>query len=152
MNEDQNRQEIKRKRETDDTLRSKEMKKNMGRPRKKEGVISFQDFLRVGIVESLYDEARENGEKHSVAVAQTVELIKQRDPTMRISETGVKRILAALRPSGSHTIVRFKVKTLTGDERARLYPNQVPVSVTTFGMTLGERPNYPRNNRKGPKV
>ena len=92
MNEGQNHQEIKRKRETDETLRSKEMKKSMGRPRQKEGLFSFRDFDRANIAMSLYHEARKNGQKHSVAVAQTVESIKQRYPIMRISETEVKRI------------------------------------------------------------
>lgn len=133
-------------------LRGKEMKKNMGRPRKKEGEISFEDFLRVGIVGSLYDHAREGGQKHSVAVTQAVELIKKRDPTMRISETLVKCILAAWRPRGSHDILLFKVSTLTGDKLAKLYPNEAPISVTKFGMTLGDRPIYPRHNRKPPKV
>ena len=91
MNEGQNYQEIKRKTKTDETLRSKEMK-SMGRPRKKEGEISFRDFDRANIAMSLYHEARKNGQKHSVAVAQTVESIKQRYPIMRISETEVKRI------------------------------------------------------------
>ena len=124
----------------------------MGRPRKKEGASSFLDFIRGGIVGGLYDEARENGEKYSVAVAQTVELIKQRIPITRISESGVKRVLAVWRPRGSHTIVLFKVSMLTRDEIATLYPNKAPISVATFGMTLGERPNYPRHNRKFPKV
>jgi hypothetical protein len=43
--------------------------------------------MRAVIVMSLYDEARKNGQKHSAAVTQTVELVKQRDPAMRISET-----------------------------------------------------------------
>src|ERR1700676_3612310 len=152
--------------------RRKEMKKKIGRPRKKEGVISFPDFQRVGIVGSLYDEARESGQKHSVAVGQTVELIKQRYPTMRISETLVKRILATWRPRGSHNILLFKVKTRNREELAKhrndaqlaamsqekgsklSAPSDVvlPSSVTTFGMTLGERPTYPRHNRKPPKV
>ena len=78
------------------------MKKKLGRPRKKEGVISFWNFQRAGIVMSLYDEARKSGQKHIAAIAQTVELIKQRDPVMRISETEVKRILATWRPRKSH--------------------------------------------------
>ena len=67
----------------------------MGRPPKKEEEISLRDSVRAGIVMSFYDQARENGQKHSVAVAQTVEWIKQRNPKFPISETGVKRNLAA---------------------------------------------------------
>jgi hypothetical protein len=68
------------------------MKKKLGRPRKAEGLLSHQDFARAGIVMSLYDEARKDGQKHSVAVRQTVEFVEQRYPKKRISETGVKRI------------------------------------------------------------
>jgi hypothetical protein len=149
------------------------LKKKMGRPRKKEGVISFWHFQRAGIVMSLYDEAQKNGQKHSAAVAQTVELIKQRDPVMRISETEVKRILAAWRPRGSYIILRLECSTLSEEELAKRYsiesqkpamslkkgsklpaPSEVihPKSVTTYKMSFGERPNYPRHNRKIPKV
>jgi len=171
MNEDQNRQEIKRKRETDETLRSKEMKKSMGRPRQKEGLFSFRDFDRANIAMSLYHEARKNGQKHSVAVAQTVESIKQRYPMVQISETEVKRILAAWSPRGSHTVLRFECVTLTRQELANRIEGQLaamsqkngsklpapsevilPISITTYRMILGPRPNYPRHNRKLPKV
>jgi hypothetical protein len=84
------------------------MKKKMGRPRKKEGVISFWHFQRAGIAMSSYDEERMNGQKHSAAVVQALGLIKQRHPMMRISETEVKRILAAWRPRGPHIILRFE--------------------------------------------
>jgi hypothetical protein len=74
------------------------MKKKMGRPRKKKGVISPWAFTRAGIVMSAYDEARENGQKHSVAVRQSVEVIRQLHPKIPISETGVRRILSQFRP------------------------------------------------------
>lgn len=130
------------------------------------------EFERAGLVMSSYDEARENGQKHSAAVAQTVELIQHSHPMMRISETEVKRILAACRPRGSHIILRFECLTLSGKELAKRYridaqpaavsqqkgstlpaPSNVifPSSVTTFKMYFGERPNYPRHNQKPPK-
>jgi hypothetical protein len=56
------------------------MKKKLGRPRKTEGEILTNDFVRAGTVMSLYDQARQNGQKHSAAGAQLVELIKQRHP------------------------------------------------------------------------
>jgi hypothetical protein len=148
------------------------MKKKMGRPRKTEGLISHQDFARAGIVMSSYDEARKDGQKHSVAVRQTVEFVKQRYPKKRISETEVKRILAIWRPRGSHTILRFECSTLSKDELTKHYwiqdqlaalsqkkglklaaPSDVipPKPVTTYKMRFGERPNYPRHNRKSPK-
>jgi len=39
-----------------------------GRPRKKEDSIEFWQFARAARVMSAYDEARERGDKHSVAV------------------------------------------------------------------------------------
>ena len=104
-------------------------------------------------------EARKNGQKHSAAVTQTVELIKQRHPMMRISETEVKRTLAVWRPRGSHTILRFECSTLSGEELAKHYwieaqsaamsqekssklsvPSDVilPKSLTTYKMYFGE--------------
>jgi hypothetical protein len=148
------------------------MKKKLGRPRREEGMISFWNFKRGGIAMSTYDKARKNGEKHSAAVAQTVEFIKQHYPMMRISETEVKRTLAGWRPRGSHTILRIECSTLVGEEVAKHYlieaqpaamsqengsklaaPSDVilPKSITTYKMYFSERPNYPRHNRKLPK-
>jgi hypothetical protein len=148
------------------------LQKKMGRPRKKEGVIVFGDFARAGIVMSMYDEARENGQKHSTAVAQTVELMKQRYPEMRISETEVKRILAEWRPRRGHTILRFERSVLSEEELAKHYWIQdqlaafpkkeglklpatsdviSPKSVMAYKILVGERPNYPRHNRKLPE-
>jgi hypothetical protein len=93
-------------------------KKKLGRPRKTEGLISHRDFARAAIVMSAYNDARKNGEKHSVGVKQSVEVARQRHPTMRISETGVKRILAEFRPRKGQTILRFERSTLTNEDRA----------------------------------
>jgi hypothetical protein len=149
-------------------LQANEMKKKSGRPRKTKGVIAYHDFARAGIVMSQYDEARSNGQKHSVAVAQSVEFIRLRFPKMRISETVVKRILAECRPRKSQSILRFERSTLTEEELAKFSWVQqllgalqkkglklptssdvsLPKSVTTFKIRFGERPNYPRHNRK----
>lgn len=148
------------------------MKKKLGRPRKTEGGFSTNDLVRAGTVMALYDQARQNGQKHSAAVMQSVELIKQRHPMMRVSETEVKRILAVWRPRGSHSILRFEYSTVSGEELANRYgieahpsaasqyqcsklptPSGVipPKSLTTYKIYFGERPNYPRHNRKQPK-
>jgi hypothetical protein len=148
------------------------MKTKMGRPRKRKGVISSWAFTRAGIVMSAYDEARENGQKHSAAVRQSVEVIRQRHPEIPISETGVRRILSQFRPIGSHVIIRFKRSKLTGEALAKhywilnqlaafaqekglkspalsnLYPRK---SVAIYQMSFGKRPNYPRHNRKSSK-
>jgi hypothetical protein len=121
---------------------------------------------------SVYDEARENGQKHSVAVAQTVYFIKQRHPKMRISETEVKRTLAKFRPRNSQTILRFE-RSMLAEEGLVMFrqiqerlgalhqkeglslpaPSDVGATkpVTTYKIRFGERPIYPRHNRKTPK-
>jgi len=148
------------------------MEKKLGRPRKSKGVISAQDFARAGIAMSVYDEARENGQKHSVAVAQSVEFTRQHYPEMRISETGVKRILAKLRPRKSQTILLFERSTPSQEELAKFRciqeqvralqqekglrlaaPSGVDAAkpVTIYKIRFGERPKYPRHNRKTSK-
>jgi hypothetical protein len=149
-------------------LEVRKMKKKIGRPRKKKGVISVRDFARAGIVQCAYDEVRVNGEKHSVGVKETVKAIKQRHPNIRISETGVKRILAQHRPRKSKTILRFARVTLAGEDLARHHrflaqmaampqlngvkvpasPVSVPIKpVAVYKISFGERPNYPRHTR-----
>jgi len=149
----------------------KKVKKNLGRPRKIKGVISETKFARVRIAIGLYDEERKNGQKHSAAVAQAVELIKERYPTIRISETEVKRILATWRPRGSHNNLRIDGLTY-GEEGANPSHLEAPMAaasqqrgsdlpgpldvirrnlVTRYQVRVGERPNYPRHNRKAPK-
>jgi len=125
--------------------------------------------MRDGIVMSAYDEARENGEKHSVGVRQAAKVAKQRHPKLRISESGVRRSLAQHRPKKSQTILRYSRVTLAGEDLAKHHgflaqmaamsqKNEVDSSappaadatrpVTVYKISFGERPNYPRHNRK----
>jgi hypothetical protein len=89
---------------------------------------------------------------------------------MRISETGVRRILAAYRPRTSQTILRFDRRTMTDAERVRYrlireqaaaheeqgskvtLPADIrsPKPVMKYMIRFAERPNYPRYNRKDP--
>jgi hypothetical protein len=131
--------------------------------------VKYRDFVRAGIVMSVYDEARENNQKHSVAVVQAVEFVRQRYPKMRISGTGVRRILALWRPRNSGTVLRFERSTVTDEEAGKIaairqrltflqqtdnpvlpalsdvYPSR---TATVFRFGFSERPNYPRHNRK----
>jgi hypothetical protein len=150
----------------------KKVEKKLGKSRKIKGVISESEFGRVRIAIGLYDEERKNAQKHSAAVTQTVELIKQRYPMMRISETEVKRILATWRPRGSHNNLRIECLTysqvgqtnhpgieaqlagMSQKRESKLPPpsNVIPRnSVTTYQVRFGERPYYPRHNRRPPK-
>ena len=150
----------------------KKLKKKIGRPRKKKGVISRRAFVRAGIAMSLYDEERKKGQKYHGAITDVVERITTRYPDMRISESGMWRILAEFRPRKSRTVLLFERSTLTGeelesfhwkqkilaafwhDEKSTLpaYPHFCPTGpVTVFKIRFGKRPNYPRTNRKPTK-
>lgn len=145
-------------------------KRRKGRPRKKEDGIEFWQFARAARVMYAYDEARERGDKHSVAVRDAVELLKQSNPEMPISQTEVKRILAAWRPRNAGTILRFECKILTDEDvikrhhfdleqltalqgksgtRSEVPTNQkLTRSIVSLTGSFAERPNYPRHNRK----
>lgn len=145
-------------------------KRRPGRPRKEAGTMKSTQFMRAGIVMAVYDEARQSDQKHSVAVRQAVEFVKQNYPGLRISETAVRRILAEWRPRKSGTILRFERSIMTEEEiskcrsvreQAAAFQQEkslkVPVphdidnrskTVTKFVLRFGERPDYPRSNRK----
>jgi hypothetical protein len=149
-------------------------RKPRGRPRKNEGTIELWHFVRAGAAMIAHDEARESGQKHSVAVTQAVDSIRRLHPTKPISRTVVKRILAEFRPRSSGTILRFERSTLSQEEAEKeklrwiwaqlsdlqgkkgltlpLLPNDSPPRAgTTLKIRFSERPKYPRHNRKIPK-
>ncbi len=150
----------------------KEMKeRHRGRPRKKEDTIQPWQFGRAADALCIYNEARERGDKHSVAVAYTVDAMKQCNPEMSISRTEVKRILTSWQSRGSHTVLRFERKSLSEEDiqRKRLIreqlatlqgkeglplptprDNDLPRNTVAFTIRFAERPNYPRHNRKTP--
>jgi hypothetical protein len=143
-----------------------------GRPRKNEDTIAFWQFGRAAQVMCVYEEARARGDKHSVAVAYAVDVLKRLNPEIHISGTEVKRILATWRPKDSHTILRFQRRILDeeGMEKHRWILQQIAMlpgneglklpeppkddqrqDISVFTMRFAERPNYPRHNRKNPK-
>jgi len=144
-------------------------KKGKGRPRQAKNTIQFWQFARAGRVMCAYDEARARGEKHTAAVQYAVDYVKQSSSKMRISPTGVKRILATCRPRGSQTILRFEHSSMSEEDIKRRHwilehlamlqgktlptpPNNDPAgNVAVFKLRFAERPNYPRHNRKNPK-
>jgi hypothetical protein len=147
----------------------KPAKKKRGRPRKQVGEGSFKDFKRAGMVISAYDELRRKNEKHSVAVREAAEMLKQRHPKMPVSDTGVRRILAEYRPRESRTTLLFDRSIIieAGRERLRRMLEQVqaaqpeqgakadvspemelPTPRTKYMFRFGERPTYPRHNAK----
>ncbi len=144
-------------------------KKKRGRPRKPEDTIKFWQFARAGHVMCAFDEVRGRGNKHSVAVRDIVDLLKQRNPEMPICQTEVRRILAAWRPRNAGTILRFERKIPTEQDIKRHYwiweqeaalqgkkglRLEVPTNheltrpIALLTIRFAERPNYPRHNGK----
>lgn len=141
-------------------------KSQRGRPRKKPDTMQFWQFLRAAAAMCGYDEARARGEKHSVAVAEATDLVKKLHPGMPISESAVRRALATWRPRGSSSILRFERSSPSEEamsnyrwlreQIARLEEKRglkLPVLgnreiTTSLIVRVGERPNYPRHNRK----
>jgi hypothetical protein len=144
-------------------------KKQKGRPRKSPNSLEFWRFVRAAMVMYAYDAAREMDEKHSVAVAQAVDFVRQHHPAMPISETEVRRVLSTWRPKGSHTILRFECSNMTKDDLRRYrwiwkhlallkgkkglkveLPTRREFAGNKASLTIrfGERPTYPRHNRK----
>jgi hypothetical protein len=147
----------------------KAKKKLRGRPKKKLGELESWRFVRVGLVMSAFDEARENGYKHSAAITHAVEYVRQHHPEMPISETEVRRTLATYRPINGRTTLRFKRLIVDDEKLARLRclleqvtkaqsernlsappPSikNLPESLTAIKFGYFERPLYPRHNRK----
>lgn len=143
-------------------------KRGKGRPRKKEDSIEFWQFVRAAIATSAYDEARKEGDKHSVAVRQAVDAVRLRHPEMPISETGVRRILSAVRPRGSGAILCFERLILSEEDKKKHQwireqtallkvrkgtTSELPIYDETrpaakYTIRFSERPNYPRHNHK----
>lgn len=146
-------------------------KRRIGRPRKLDNRIEFWRFVRGAVSMAIYDEVRRGREKHSAALAEVVAFVRKRFPGMPISESEVKRILAAWRPRGCNEIFSFErfspsakdierrrqmleqVHMLDGDKGSSLPispKGQHPQNATTFKIRISKRPDYPRHNAKVP--
>jgi hypothetical protein len=147
-------------------------KKPRGRPKKKEGRVEAWQFFRAAIVISVYDQARQRGEKHSVAVREAIDYVRQNWTDLAISESEVRRILGGYRPRGSISVLLFQPSVLSVEDvkTNRWIRDQLKTLQGTKGITLPDipdysrsrnrivltirervRPQYPRHNRKTPK-
>jgi hypothetical protein len=98
---------------------------------------------------SAYDEARQKGEKHSVAITQAVDSVAQYHAGLRVSETELRRILATWRPRGAERILRFERLVWIDEEvTPEVGSSSAPMVLT---IRLCERPSYSRHNRRQPK-
>lgn len=143
-----------------------------GRPKKEEGRIESWQFGRLAMVMCTFDEARKRGEKHSAAITEAVEDVRQRHPKMPISQTTAKRIFAIFRSRNDRTkiVLRFKRSTVGKKKLARFLSmlkqardsqseiglpvpsiQNLPKSLTAYKFGYAKRPRYPRHNRKKPK-
>jgi hypothetical protein len=131
-----------------------------GRPRKN-GRKSPSQFLRALAIYTAYIDARNRGQKHSVAVREA-----SRIPRFHVSQTEVRRVLADFRPAANPAEVRVDSHIRNDSDIARhhLLMAQVPEWAKTqlrsrpvgdelrpkIGFRLGfeKRTNYPRFNAK----
>ena len=144
-------------------------KQHRGRPRKQGDTIKSRQFARAAMVMSAYDEARREGQKHSVAIRHAVDTVRNCSPATSISDSEVRRILSTFRPRGSATILVFERSDMTETDENRILSmlQQIPLRdqpefpklpardemrpKAKLTMRFSERPNYPRHNRKSPK-
>jgi hypothetical protein len=90
-----------------------------------------------------YGRARKAGEKHSVAISEAVEYIRNTAPAMRVSETGIKRIVATWRPKRSATCL-FVDKP--DPEHNSIPPYARRKGTVLYTVSVRPRPIYPRAN------
>ncbi len=115
-----------------------------GRP-KKNGLQPGWMLLRRMEALYAYGQARMAGEKHSAAVREAVKAVREKHPSMRISETEVRRILADWQPKNVPTVIVVG-KPDRPDEERTLPDGQKAKTVLSLGF--GSRPNYPRTNAR----
>ena len=141
--------------------------KKKGRPRKN-GAIEPRQFGRAILVISAYDQARKSGEKHSAAVNRAVDFLRQNRPEIPISGTGVKRILADIRSKRSPKTLLVESCRALGTEAEKISEIAARLAVmrkdgsmaqshakinqqqsfAKFTCRIGDRPDYPRHNRR----
>ena len=136
--------------------------------------MTLKHFERDCELRRLYAEAHGRDEKHSAAVRETVQRYRQSVPGARVSETTVKRALAKYQPKGARTILTVGDPAAPSQELQDRYrevckdtdilkhkllglpmpaPDAVERQITkVFDLCVGPRPDYPRHNRKTPKV
>lgn len=121
---------------------------------------------RMCIARSAYRETRMNGQKHLEAIDAAVAEVRQRVPWMRISRTGVKRLLAQTRGKKSQFELRIE-KSIVAESDPIHYVRicmelwaiasgdphlvavrrhlQLPLR-TKYTLGLADREEYPRTN------
>jgi hypothetical protein len=140
--------------------------KKRGRPAK-HGVKDPRTLSRTLAVLHSFDRARARGEKHSAAIRESVDFVRQLHPEMPISETEVKRILAEFRPRGARTILMSEYSVVEGEKARKIrsklavsrflveapahstHSEEDPKPLKRFTMRFTDAPHYPRYNARG---
>lgn len=115
------------------------MKRKRGRPQSN-GAQRPEVLFRAVEVLYIYNKIRKSGEKHSSAVFETVQALKGK---YRVSETGVKRILAKWQGTGSR--MAFTVSEPASNEERLLDGRKVRC---VLALGIGPRPDYPPFNAR----
>jgi hypothetical protein len=142
--------------------------KKKGRP-PKNGVATPERLQRSMMIIHAYQKARARGEKHSVAVREAVDFVRQLVPETPISETEVRRVLSEFQPQHSPIALKVACSILEGEEAAKIrnrFAQMLELSGTKSPMEMGDqdqrrclcrfrfgfhkRPIYPRYNAKTP--
>ena len=140
--------------------------KKRGRP-PQNGVVGPKRFLRTLKAIQAYSRAREAGQKHSAAVKEAVEFVRQLDPKESISETEVKRVLAEFRPQDSRVELMAEYQVREGEDAGerrsfltqnpestvttsaiRLIDKNLPKPLRSFKFGFRRRANYTRHNAR----
>lgn len=135
-----------------------------GRPKKTPGDAKFSEFVRAIIFLASYHRARQEGEKHSAALSQAVEFVKQSRPDLAMSQTTAKRILSTFQSRTTDCVLTVERSALGEAEVERLQAMmaQVPSEFSDFHAKdfnprtkyvfgYAPRPCYPRHNAKPPR-
>jgi hypothetical protein len=144
--------------------------KKRGRP-PQHGVKAPWQFRRVLMVVAEYDKARERGEKHTTAMQEAMDYVRQHEPKMPISTTAVRRVLAEFRSKDSQLALTVSLSIADDKELARrrnlraqvpgFAGNNITAELTdsnrqsgrrTYKFGFVERPSYARHNAKTPNA
>lgn len=128
-------------------------------------------LARALMIKEVYSRLRDAGLKHSAAVAETVIIVRQLNPGMRISEAEVRRVLAEFRLQGSLVELKVDYSILEGEEAAKrrhffaqmaaLAGSESTTELTDqnfrrplkcFKFGFAKRTNYPRHNAVNPVI
>ena len=108
---------------------------------------------RDALAMAYYESLRQSGQKHSVAVKETIEAMRQNFSDLKISRSGLQRIRNRCQPKGLPYVWRFCFKTQAEVDQAAEFFRALGVEQTwvrqaSVTLSIGPRPEYRRHNAK----